>query len=569
MSADSDIGYDCLLLDMDGVLVENSPSADFEGAVEDAFADFEINEPTPELREAFRTLAGITDKRLCELRSAETVDIGGLWTRREERAAENQLRTLRDGGKSAYADVSALAAIGVTKAIVSNNQHRTVNAVVDYHGFDAWASAWSGVEPTVDGATRAKPDPWYLEQMADRLDLERPLYVGDRPSDMLAARRAGFDSAYLNRTEERLPETAPEPTYEIHSLSELTAIMTPTNNSTEQTERSRSTAPSIETVAGLPTLARLERPTAPERIRLAVVADPHVSPTAEGTPKLFHRSADRLRAAFADAEARGADAVVSVGDLTKDGVPAEYECVDDCLADLNLPFLAVPGNHDVPKDPTNVYEHGDDHETPPIDRFVERYTPGELPYVARVGDLELVGINTASTPDGDLRRTHDGMVSADQLEWLERTLPDLSNPVVIMHHNTPSMYDQLREYIDSAHPEMSMPPTTREPERLCELFETHDVPLVLTGHLHILGVAAFGPTREVTVPATCSYPQGYVLVDIGPEGTAARYAPVTTSEGMTEAHAARRTGGDTSQGLTAFAAIRLASSPLLDELTDR
>jgi 3',5'-cyclic AMP phosphodiesterase CpdA len=317
--------------------------------------------------------------------------------------------------------------------------------------------------------------------------------------------------------------------------------------------------------ATLATLARLDRPIAAERTRIAVVADPHVSPDARGTSKLYHRSEDRLCAAFADAQSRDVDAVVSVGDLTKDGAPREYELFDECLADLGVPFLAVPGNHDVPKASTDVYEHGDDHETPPVDRFVERYTPGDLPFHAGIGDLDLIGLNTANTPDGELRTSHDGKLSTDQLDWLDEALADLEDAVVLMHHNTPPMYDQLRSYAEAVHPEMEMPPTTRDAGPVVDAFERHDVPLVVTGHLHVPGVADLGTTREVTVPATCSYPQGYVLLDVGPDGTTARYVPVSGLAGMTEAHGERRTGGQTAEGLAAFSAVQLASTPLLDD----
>jgi 3',5'-cyclic AMP phosphodiesterase CpdA len=339
------------------------------------------------------------------------------------------------------------------------------------------------------------------------------------------------------------------------------------NTDTDDDDRT-ATHPSEALADELLTLARFDRPIAAERTRLAVIADPHLSPDAEGTGKLYHRGANRLRRAFDDAEERGVDAVVSVGDLTKDGAPEEYDQFDDVLDGLNLPFLSVPGNHDVPKARTDVYEYGDDHETPPVSRFVDRYTPGELPFYARLGELDLLGINTASTPDGELRESHDGKLSETQVEWLDRKLSDIDEAVVLMHHNLPQMYDQVRSYSDSVHPEMGMPPTMREPEALVETLTDHDVPLVLTGHLHMPGVAEAGAVRELTVPATCSYPQGYVLLDVGPRGTTASYVPVATTEGMTEAHGERRTGGETSRGLTAFSAIRLASAPLVDDWQD-
>jgi len=313
-------------------------------------------------------------------------------------------------------------------------------------------------------------------------------------------------------------------------------------------------------------VARLDAPTADDPTRIAVVSDSHVSPRAEGTAMVYHRAADRLRAALDDAEERGVDAIVSPGDLTKDGTPWEYERLDEILAGVETPFFSVPGNHDVPKASTETYKYGDSHETPPIDRFEREYAPeGTIPFVERVGPLDIVGLNTATQPDGSLAETHDGAVSADDVAWLEDTLGTLETPVVLMHHNTPAMYDQFRDLRDTAHPEMGLPPVMREPQPLMDVLTDAEVPLVITGHLHNLGVAKTGSTWEVTTPATGSFPQAYLLFDIDADGTTVRYIPVADTEGMTEAHQARRSDGVTSMAYTSFASIRLATLPLVDE----
>ncbi|WP_138004353.1 metallophosphoesterase family protein [Halalkalirubrum salinum] len=312
-------------------------------------------------------------------------------------------------------------------------------------------------------------------------------------------------------------------------------------------------------------LARLDAPPVDDPVRLAVVADPHVTDRETGTAKLYHCTGDRLRAAFDDIADRDVDYTISVGDLTKDGAPWEYELFDELLENCPTPFLAVPGNHDVPKASPDVYRHGDAHDTPPVSRFVDRYTPGSIPFSMSVGGLDVIGINTASMPDGSLETTHDGEVSAEEVAQLDQLLETADTPVVVMHHNTPKMSAQFDQYRDAVHPGVGIPPTLRNPEPLIEKLRAHDVRLVMTGHLHMPGVATTGALREVTAPATCSYPQGYLLFDFDHTGVAVRYVPVTDIEGMTEAHAARRTAGETSAGLTAFSAIRLASAPLVDD----
>ena len=313
------------------------------------------------------------------------------------------------------------------------------------------------------------------------------------------------------------------------------------------------------------TVARLTGLQTETRTRLAVIADPHVSPRAEGTPMVYHRSAERLRTALEDATCRGVDAVLSAGDLTKDGAPWEYDLLDDILSEFECRFVSVPGNHDVPKAPVEEYEYGDEHETPPVTEFEQKYAPNPYPFIERVGGVDILALNTASQANGSLQHTHDGKVAKDDLAWLETALAESETPLVLMHHNTPAMYEQFDAHRELGHPEMDLPPVMRDPDPLMDVLRAENAPLVLTGHLHNVGVAQTGSTWEVTTPATGSFPQGYFLVDVGPAGTVVRYVPVTDVEGMTEAHVARASAGATSTGFTSFAAARLASLPLVDE----
>ena len=320
----------------------------------------------------------------------------------------------------------------------------------------------------------------------------------------------------------------------------------------------------------MPVVARLDAPTASTRTRLAVVSDPHVTPRAEGTAMVYHRAADRIRAALADAESRDVDAIISPGDLTKDGAPWEFEQFDRLLSEVDAPFVSVPGNHDVPKASVDEYEYGDPHESPPVSRFAERYAPdGEFPFVERIGGVDVVGLNTATMPDGSLAETHDGAVSEADVAWLSDALERTQTPVVLMHHNTPRMYDQFRDLRDAAHPEMGLPPVMRDPDPLVDALTEGDASLIVTGHLHNVGVAKTDDVWEVTTPATGSFPQAYLLFDVDPTGTTVRYVSIADVEAMTEAHHARRSDGATSMAYTSFASIRLASLPLVDERTPR
>jgi Icc protein len=110
-----------------------------------------------------------------------------------------------------------------------------------------------------------------------------------------------------------------------------------------------------------------------------------------------------------------------------------------------------------------------------------------------------------------------------------------------------------------------IPPELRDTGPFVDLLNDHDVPLVLTGHLHMPSAARQGSVLELMVPTTCSFPQSYYVVDVGPDGTDVRMVPCTDHDGMVRGHRERSNSSVTSRGLTAMAAVRVAQFPLVEE----
>ncbi|WP_276279447.1 metallophosphoesterase family protein [Halorussus caseinilyticus] len=308
--------------------------------------------------------------------------------------------------------------------------------------------------------------------------------------------------------------------------------------------------PEIRARRGPATLARFARPRADTRTTLAVVSDPHLSTDKEGTWKVFHRTEDRLRAAIADANDRGVDGVVFAGDLTEDGRPEDFDGAADVLADLDAPFVAVPGNHDVPK-------AFDDHDTPPVAEFADRFAPGEFPFRTQFGGVDVLGLNSASAPGGELDATHDGAISDDQLSWLESTLPETDAALVVSHHNLPGLDAAVGADGYAPHPPVGDAPA------FVDALAGHDA-LHLSGHVH-LPAAITGDVRGLVCPALSSFPQAYTLAEVGPEGTTLRMVPVADTEGVEEAHHLARTHSDRSGDIAAMVEDQLSDLPLVDE----
>ena len=314
---------------------------------------------------------------------------------------------------------------------------------------------------------------------------------------------------------------------------------------------------------GSAVMARLARPTASVPTRLAVVADPHVSTRASGGPKQFDRTESFLETTIEDINRRSVDAVISVGDLTKDGAPWDFERFDELVGDLNAPFFAVPGNHDVPKT-------FDDHSSATRGRFIDHYTPGSLPYHVRIGGVDLFGLDSAWTPTGELRDSHDGLISTDQLDWLANRVGDADNPVVFTHHNLSPTAAQNDAYGAAAGVDMAGIPVMRNRDAVMAALSAAAVPLVLTGHIHLPGIGRgvtddTAAVTEVTSPALCTYPQAYLLVDIDARGTTVRYVGIANEAESTAAYGARLAGSDIDRAQAALGAIRTARFPLREE----
>jgi 3',5'-cyclic AMP phosphodiesterase CpdA len=293
-------------------------------------------------------------------------------------------------------------------------------------------------------------------------------------------------------------------------------------------------------------LTRLPAVSAPDRTRLAVLADPHLAARAEGTWKCYHRTETFLERAVDGVRAAAPDATVVAGDLTKDGEAYNFDRYDDIVAPLADP-LTIPGNHDVPKEYV-------DHEVMPVDAFAERYTEDGYPFRRRVGGVDVYCLNSAAMPDGSLRDTWGGRVSQAQLDWLADRLPADRLSVVAVHHNLFPQPEHDGGFW------ANFPLENRR--ALHEVLAANSPVLVVSGHHHIPAYQHEEGVHEIIAPALCSYPPSYLLVEIGPDGTVVYRVPVTTPTEQTETYTLGASGKELGQAVVELAADRLGSEPL-------
>ncbi|MDL5362590.1 HAD family hydrolase [Halalkalicoccus sp. NIPERK01] len=216
----SEAAYDAVVFDNDGVLVERTRREVLRGAIRETYDEFGVS-PTDEEVEA---LLGVTRESIAELAAAYDLDAADFWYRRDANASRAQCESIENGGKPLYEDIAALDDLAPDLGVVSNNQHRTIEFILDHYDLHPYFETHYGREPTLEGIDRKKPNDYYLERALTDLDTRNALYVGDSGVDVLAAREAGVDCAFIRRSHRAEYELPAAPTYEIRSLKDLPVI---------------------------------------------------------------------------------------------------------------------------------------------------------------------------------------------------------------------------------------------------------------------------------------------------------------------------------------------------------
>ena len=172
----------------------------------------------------------------------------------------------------------------------------------------------------------------------------------------------------------------------------------------------------------------------------------------------------------ADIRQQAPNLLIASGDFTQIGSTSEFRAARAFLDSLGIPFLAVPGNHDVPA--VNFLRRF----LAPYGLF-RRHISREIEPFLEMGGIAFAGLNTARRMRLEWNWSH-GSISRSQLCALERRFerasPDAIR-VVIAHHPL-------------LQPEVAGEVTMRQVDRADQALETLSrlgVRLVMSGHFHL------------------------------------------------------------------------------------
>jgi 3',5'-cyclic AMP phosphodiesterase CpdA len=171
------------------------------------------------------------------------------------------------------------------------------------------------------------------------------------------------------------------------------------------------------------------------------------------------------------------DVIVVTGDLTDHGGTEEYANLRAILAAARMPVFVIPGNHDSREGLRAAFA-------------ADGYLPGEgfLHYAVEGYPLRLVALDT------HIPGEHGGLLCAERLDWLDRTLSDApTQPTLVMMHHPP--FPTGIEHMDHH--------ALHDPAEFAAVVRRHaQVERVLCGHLHRTIDHRFAGTIAGTCPST-------------------------------------------------------------------
>jgi HAD superfamily hydrolase (TIGR01549 family) len=216
------MAYEAVLFDNDGVLVEPIGRSVLRRATWEAFDALGVPDPDPD--DVERLAIGVTPDVLAAACDRYDLDPERFWRARDYHSSHAQRVALRDGRATLYDDFDAVRAIDAPLGIVSSNQQDTVEFMHDFFATRDLFETTHGRAPTIRSLARKKPEPYYLRRALADLDARTALFVGDSESDVLAARAAGLDAAFLRRPHRESYDLSATPTHELDGLNDLLDI---------------------------------------------------------------------------------------------------------------------------------------------------------------------------------------------------------------------------------------------------------------------------------------------------------------------------------------------------------
>ena len=173
------------------------------------------------------------------------------------------------------------------------------------------------------------------------------------------------------------------------------------------------------------------------------------------------------------------DGVIITGDISDDGSTASYSDAYDILKELNLPLLAIPGNHDL-RQPMMSYFAKD----------IDIQSSEFFDWIYETSDTVVIGLDTL------VEGQKYGMLRSKSLNLLFKNLsqPSEKNIILAIHHPPINTGIPFMDEIG-----------LKNSDELSECLDAASQPIrILCGHVHGIYHGSLGIHSVVTAPSTCT-----------------------------------------------------------------
>lgn len=229
------------------------------------------------------------------------------------------------------------------------------------------------------------------------------------------------------------------------------------------------------------------------------------------------------------------DFIITGGDLVYDALDVPYEeagrlysLFGDLCEKFDAPVHNTIGNHEIfgLYDSTGVSRENEEFGK---EMFRRRLGGGATSHSFDFGGWHFISLDVIGYSG---EHSYMGFAGSRQLDWLKRDLASTASgtPIVLcVHIPLITVYKQIKK--GHAKPLFTGEVVVNSKEVL-DLFEGHDLRMVLQGHLHIVEQISFKGIHYVTGGAVCGawwkgprdgFPEGFVVVDIDGEEMNYRY----------------------------------------------
>lgn len=211
-----------------------------------------------------------------------------------------------------------------------------------------------------------------------------------------------------------------------------------------------------------------------------------------GDGKLTNYVWEITDAALEEMKTLSPDVLILGGDLSLDGEKKSHEELANKLAQVEqagIQVVVIPGNHDINNPAASVYSGEDRYPAEPASPedfsriyksfgYDEAYSrdANSLSYTYDLGpSMRLLMLDTCQYKP---RNRVGGMIKTETYEWIEKQLEEAREDGIallpVAHHN---LLDESKVYVDDC--------TIEHSEELIDLLEGENIPLFLSGHLHV------------------------------------------------------------------------------------